>query len=422
MKIPTACLRVVPILLVLSPIACLGQQPAAQKLKLPPASLSPEPMILDESVVVGQWPKMLEKVNVPMSLQDLSPGQCVRVGVIATGENAAGFLKEPQIGFTVHLGGHDTDVPLASAIALKQIKPDGADFVQGALDAGGVKFQVPATAAIAASPGKWCVPADAQAGEAHIEAVVLIGAKRTSLKAAKIAVLSPEHPGQPPLSDDKAMNDWSQSYYRHPQPVFLVALLPSIFTHDKAANILQQFVISAMKRDPAVVARLGPQLATAGPQVQAMAVKLAAEAGVEMKVPFELSSMQKEFVEKLPNIPDAFDLTPDRALFGKQDQLWAIFTATGDRAPVDALISMLAWHADYDAFQKMQAEHQKITEVTPQLARGLAYASAGWSLGSFQRSDPLVADYILAALADARTPESIKQELRGLVTNPAFKH
>ena len=86
------------------------------------------------------------------------------------------------------------------------------------------------------------------------------------------------------------------------------------------------------------------------------------------------------------------------------------------------MIKMLAWHADYDAFQKMQAEHVKIKELTPQIAHGLAYSSAGLSLGSFQRSDPLVADYIAATLADARTPDNIKAELRQLLTNPAFKH
>jgi len=47
--------------------------------------------------------------------------------------------------------------------------------------------------------------------------------------------------------------------------------------------------------------------------------------------------------------------------------------------------------------------------------------AAGWSLGSFQRTDPLAADYIEFMIASPDTPQSVKTELRGLSTNPAFK-
>jgi len=197
--------------------------------------------------------------------------------------------------------------------------------------------------------------------------------------------------------------------------------MPLIFQNDNSANSLQQFVISAMKRDPSVVARLGTQLAKADPQAQAMMVKLAAEAGVEMKIPFELSPMQKEFVAKLPDLADAFHPVADIHIGEKQDMLWSMFMATGDRAPVDSIIGMLAWRADYEAFAKMREAHQQITEVTPSIAHAVAYSAAGWSIGSFQRTDPLVADYIAATLADPKTPEAIKKELQSLDSNPAFK-
>jgi hypothetical protein len=47
--------------------------------------------------------------------------------------------------------------------------------------------------------------------------------------------------------------------------------------------------------------------------------------------------------------------------------------------------------------------------------------AAGWSMGSFQRNDPLVADYIEYMLASPDISESVKTELKGLLTNPAFK-
>jgi hypothetical protein len=42
-------------------------------------------------------------------------------------------------------------------------------------------------------------------------------------------------------------------------------------------------------------------------------------------------------------------------------------------------------------------------------------------LGSFQRNDPLTADYIEYMLASPDISDSVKTELKGLLTNPAFK-
>jgi hypothetical protein len=397
-----------------------AQSQATGKLQLPPAALSTEPFILDESVVRDEWPNTLPIINIPPRLNDLSPGQCFRVGAVSTGENAAAFLNNAQIEFKVAFGGNEAVRVLAPAKDIKQIKPEGADLVQAALNAGNVNFQVPVTAAMAASAANWCVPAQAVAGPVRIESLVVVGDKRSALKVATLSVISPERPGTSPIQDDRTMNDWSQTYYRNPQPEFLPSLVSAIFAHDQAANILQQFIIAAMKRDPIGVTRLGPQLVDTTPQTQAMMVKLAKEANVSMPIPFELSPMQKEFVEKLPEIPNAYDLDPNRELFGKLDQLWAIFTATGDVTPVKTIIGMLAWHKDYDAFQKLLAAKTPISEVTPEIARGLAYSAAGWSLRSFQRNDPLVADYIAAYLAGPQNPDSIKSELRSLDSNPAF--
>jgi len=47
--------------------------------------------------------------------------------------------------------------------------------------------------------------------------------------------------------------------------------------------------------------------------------------------------------------------------------------------------------------------------------------AAGWSLGSFQRNDPLAADYIEYLLASPEVSAGVKTELTGLSTNPAFK-
>jgi hypothetical protein len=51
---------------------------------------------------------------------------------------------------------------------------------------------------------------------------------------------------------------------------------------------------------------------------------------------------------------------------------------------------------------------------------GVGYGAAGWAFGSFQRSDPLAADYIEFLIASPDSPELVKTELKELQTDPAF--
>ena len=69
----------------------------------------------------------------------------------------------------------------------------------------------------------------------------------------------------------------------------------------------------------------------------------------------------------------------------------------------------------------MQKTPNHPIEWTPAIMRAVTYESAGWALGSFQRTDPLAADYIEFLIASPDTPEVVKAELKALQTDPAFK-
>jgi hypothetical protein len=99
----------------------------------------------------------------------------------------------------------------------------------------------------------------------------------------------------------------------------------------------------------------------------------------------------------------------------------AVFEATGEFKPVKTIASALSWAADYEDFKKLRNAHNHPSTLTPSIVRGVTYTAAGWSLWSFQRNDPLVADYIEFLLNSSDTPDSVKSELRGLSSNPAFK-
>src|SRR5262249_47921356 len=134
------------------------------------------------------------------------------------------------------------------------------------------------------------------------------------------------------------------------------------------------------------------------------------------------SPEEQEKVASLPRLQNPFDLTPTQDLFQHLDMMWAVFGATGQFKPVQTIASTLSWRSDYEQFEKMRKSKDRPSGLTPSIVRGVVYTAAGWTLKSFQRNDPLAADYIDYMLASQETPESIKSELRGLWNNPAFQH
>jgi len=134
-----------------------------------------------------------------------------------------------------------------------------------------------------------------------------------------------------------------------------------------------------------------------------------------------MSEEDRQKFTRYPTLPDPFEMAPDGENPTRLDMLWGIYTSTGQYAPVQRIASTLAWRSDWEAFDKLIKTPNHPTDWTPSIARALTYAPAGWALGSFQRNDPLVADYIEYMLASPDIPESVKTELKGLLTNPAFK-
>ena len=76
-----------------------------------PAKIEPQIEILAESVVQAQWPHTLKLVNAPKNISLLNPGQCVRVGILSTGDNRDDYLKGTKLSFTVKFGGHSDEHP-----------------------------------------------------------------------------------------------------------------------------------------------------------------------------------------------------------------------------------------------------------------------------------------------------------------------
>ncbi|MDR3736875.1 MAG: hypothetical protein P4L10_15245 [Acidobacteriaceae bacterium] len=413
-------------LFALSSLAGWGQKPA----KPTPAKIEDGVFLVGESVVTNQWSHTLGLVNPPQNVTLLNPGQCIRAAVIATGDDRDALLAKTQLAFHAQYRGHTEDFSLAAPESTKQIKPEGGDMVTAALAAGGIKNPMLSMASMGVSAGKWCAPADAIDGTATVSAEVTTPKGTQKLKKATVQIESFETGSKKTLKDEAEISYFTVTYYRQPEPARLLPALQFVVA-DETKNphigspimaAFTSFLSAALKEAPAGTVR-DFQQRVANEQRFGRAVGLVAlrSAGYDIQPVLKTwSEEERKKFESFSKGPDPFDMSPTRELPSHLDMMWAVFGATGDLEPVKKIASALNWRSDYDALQTL-LKTSGITTITPSIMRGASYSAAGWSLGSFQRTDPLAADYIEFLIAAADTPELEKKELSGLDSNPAFK-
>jgi hypothetical protein len=204
-----------------------------------PAKLLSQPFILLDNVVTEQWPATPPQVNPPTNVQYLSPGQCVRAVVVVTGDGHKKLISGVAIGFTTHVGKTRQDSPWAPPQATKQIKPEGTDFVNGALHAAGIEPLDLSMASVAASSARWCVPDDAPAGPVGFDVTATFQSKTRHLKSATLTIDSMTSP-QVPFSSADSASHWIMTYYKDPRPALLVPAV-SILPTGKSARTCRNF-------------------------------------------------------------------------------------------------------------------------------------------------------------------------------------
>jgi hypothetical protein len=387
-------------------------------------------VVLPESVVLDQWPKTLKLINAPQSLQFLNPGQCVRVGVYATGDNRDEILAKTRLSFTVQALAHTDSRPLSPLVAVKQIKPQGADFVAGALGAAGIKMppSMQTMASLGVSADSWCVADDAVGGSATVQVEVEFSGGHKTITSPAIPIESFETGSKKSFKDIQEMDAFSRSYYRQPNPARLLPALEFILEYQRqhsnqaTLEIVTAFLSAALRSSPAAAKDFKTRVASLSPLSRAVGLMILRSASYDVgDLVSTLSPEEQQKFLSLPQLQDPFDLTPTQALFQHLDMLWAVFEATGQFAPVKTVTDALAWKGDYEDFDSLRKRHDPPSTLTPSIIRGVTYTAAGWSLYSFQRNDGLVADYIAYLQAATDTPSTIKSELGGLAANPAFK-
>jgi hypothetical protein len=420
----------VAILVLLACVDCPLQAGNRPPQKPSPPRIEPQTFLLSESVARTQWPHTLNLVNAPQNVSLLNPGMCIRVGIYSTGDKRDAYLKNTKLAFHVQFGGHRRVFPSASLADLKQIKLEGGDFVSAALAAGGVEDPAAdkTIASLGISAEYWCAPINAVDGTATVDAEIESPDGRQLLKPAMVQIETYETGSKKSFKDLDELGTFSETYYRQPNPARLLPALEFMIatqTQDSQgvrAEILAAFLSAALRADESAAHDFQTRIATQPPLTRAFGLLILHSAGYDISGVLDtLSADEQQKFLSLPPLQDPFDLTPTQQLFQHLDMLWATFGATGQFKPVQTIASALSWSADYDALDKLRSTPNHPSTLTPSLVRGIVYTAAGWSLRSLQTNDPLVADYIDYMRASPDTPQSVKSELAGLSSNPAFK-
>jgi hypothetical protein len=392
--------------------------------KTEPATIYPQLLILADQVVDQQWKASLALVNAPTDLTQIGPGQCVRFGVIASGDGRDRLLSSARFRFELTFGTSGQTFTAEPLQALKQVKPEGGDFVTEALEAGGVKNPILSTASIAASHARWCVPPDSVSGTVIIRGTVerpndtlfSLDTRTVSVQSFEASLKSV------PFKDMTTFGGWLQHYHAAPEPAELLPGLRIVASDEKARTMpnIMVFFAEALRASPVTAMEIIRALPKEDRSVRVYSIPLLGESGYDTASLLSGVSEDEKGATTSMHLPDPFDLKPDRMLPSRMDMLWASFFATGRIEPVRAVASMLAWREDYEKLMAVQKSGQKPTELTESIMRGVLYSGAGWSLNALSRNDGVVADYIDALRASPDTSAQVKEELAHVHTNPAF--
>jgi hypothetical protein len=394
-----------------------------------PPKIEPNVVLVDDAVVETYWQRTLDLVNAPENRTLVSPGHCIRVGVVATGDGRDDYLKRTKLSFKVAFMDHTESHAAGDLSFFKKLKPSGGDFVARALASAGVKAPdtVLTMASLGVSGARWCVPAGARDGTARVDPTIEGPSGPRPLAPSEIRVATFAAERKKTFNDAQDFGEFVQTYYRQPNPGRLIPAARFMVAEQMRSprqgqvEILAAFVSAALKSDPAAAKDVLSVIGSEEPIVRALVFLALRSAGYDIEpVLTGMTAEDREKVRSLPKLDDPFDLTPSEALFHHFDLLWSVFGATGQYEPVKAITSALAWRQDYEELGKLKTGPSHPSTLTPSIVRGVGYSAAGWSLRSFQQHDPLVADYIDYMLVSPEISPAIKTELRGLATNSAF--
>ena len=376
------------------------------------AKINKDFLVFPDSVVLEEWQHTFRLVSPPQSLTLLNPGECIRVGIVATGDDRDTLIEETQLSFKVEFAGQTADNPLAPPAGLKQLKPEGAGK------------SVESTASLGASAANWCVPANAQDGTATIDVEIDSPSGHQKLSRTKIDVESFPTGAKRTFLNPVEFEKFTMGYHYQPVPARLYPAMtyfcsqPGLYSASNAMEIRASFFGAALNADPAAARYLMTKISGQSGCLRDLGLQSLQAGGYSIEPALAtMSAGDRQTFKQHLATTDPYTADSLEKLPAQFEMLSGIFKATGQFAPIQKIAGALASRAgDSDSARKSSAA----SEVSiPSVRVGGAYSTPSGSLAALQRTDPLAADYIESLIASPDTADALKTELKELHTSLA---
>ena len=379
-------------------------------------------------------------VNAPEFLTTAYPGQKFALGLLAEGPDRDNLFDGVTLQVRVTSANHDVvEVHDLKPQGIRRIKAEGADVALSILRAGGIADKnqsslVKATTLVtlAVFQSDWVAPSVDQAAEIEISATISGGASAGAIDPVTVKVRPLADWLKDPLPTLPEAGQYMNRYHEDLPPGRLLTLLEAMAKAGglKSPAVFSFFAISYQSdvaaRDAAIAAfpNLEPPVQSAlmfvfrigGLDISGLNSKLPAPTIAALQSIDPLSDPRE-----LPHFQDPVPVEAVQAIGTTMDRCWGGWMATGDQSYLRALTGLLAGAPDLPAFQTWTKERGGVKGLNAHVARGLAYQIAGWSLGSFQRTDPHVSDWLIYWQQDPDFADALRKEIALLPTNPAFR-
>ncbi len=410
---------------------------------LQPVSLREDPWLMPAGWA-GHLPPT-GAVNAPGTLPGLAPSQGLAIALVADEGKPDGSDREQALGvcsvsLKFEYGGRTWSAASLKPAAIRKLKASGADAVLAALGAAGIATdelgrmeQRTSMVTVAVFNADWTVPALAAEEELIVNVELREpGKPARQLKPAKLRLRPWADWLKDPVSDYEAL---AKRMNRHRSELSPGQLLPLLRECCKLAPISAPpnhgIFASAYRQQPAALEAALELYPTLDPRTQMALLYVLRCTGVNLRerlpsLPAELLSRldavppMKE-PEKLPRFEDPVSPKQVSSLGHEMDLCWAAWMSTGEAKYLRALVELLSGAPDFKAFEEWTARKGGAAGLNASVARGLYYQIAGWSIGSFQRTDPLVADWLAHWRKEPDFPRQLSEEIGSLHTNPAFQ-
>jgi hypothetical protein len=371
-------------------------------------------------------------VNAPEFLTTVYPGQRIAIGLIAEGPDRAHAFDGAKLRVA--------RAPREFApIAVRPLKAEGADFALMVLEA--AKLSQTQQSEIAAKSTlltlavfdpDWTVPAADAPTELTLTAEISGTTQPVTLEPIRLKVRPTNDwlAGPPPAAHAAAQQ--MNRYRPGVAPGELIAALGAVARENRLGiAAVSSYFAFAFKTNPDARAAAIAAYERADPDLQPALLRVLRLGGADLPVlfpslsadalePFEMLAPLED-PRKLPREQDPVDPQAVSKFGNTMDQCWAGWMTTGDQSYLRALVDLLADAGDFPALSAWQQAHTGAKGLNARVVRGLRYMIAGWSISSFQHTDPLVMDWLRYWQKDPTVPAIIRSEIAALPTNPAFK-